>query len=120
MDSIPHMGISPTDDSDSTEHTDATRGALSHERGTKKRLLNRLRRIEGQVRGLQGMVEDERYCPEILTQVAAVQASLRSAAEVLLQDHLRHCVTEALRSGKPEDAEPMYAELTELFKKFGR
>lgn len=114
------MGILPAADADSTEHPERTHGALSHEPGTKKRLLNRLRRIEGQVRGLQRMVEDERYCPEILTQVAAVQASLRSAAEVLLQDHLRHCVTEALRSGDAADAESMYAELTDLFKKYGR
>lgn len=95
-------------------------GALGHEPGDKKRLLARLRRVEGQVRGLQRMVEEDRYCPDVLTQVAAVQASLRGAAEVLLHDHLRHCVTEALRSGDAAEAEAMYAELTDLFKKYGR
>jgi DNA-binding FrmR family transcriptional regulator len=94
--------------------------ALHHDPRAKARLLARLRRIEGQVRGLQRMVEDDRYCPEILTQVAAVQASLRGAAEVLLQGHLRHCVTSALRSGDPAEAEAMYGELTDLFKKYGR
>ncbi|MFP3941550.1 MAG: metal-sensitive transcriptional regulator [Thermoanaerobaculia bacterium] len=102
------------------EPPSATKGALAHEPGDRRRLLARLRRIEGQVRGLQRMVEEERYCPEILTQVAAVQASLRAAVQVLLQDHLRHCVTGALRSGDPHEAEAMYAELTDLFKKYGR
>lgn len=120
---IPPMGIQP-DDVDAARapacHGPRQHGALHQEPAAKKRLVSRLRRIEGQIRGLQRMVEEERYCPEILTQVAAVQASLRSAAEVLLQDHLRHCVTEALRSGDAADAESMYAELTDLFKKYGR
>jgi len=88
----------------------------SHDKGA---LLTRLRRIEGQVRGLQRMVEDDRYCAEILTQVAAARASLRSVAEVVLHDHLRHCVTDALRSEDPSQAEGTYRELTDLFKKFG-
>lgn len=94
--------------------------ALHRDPGSKERLLTRLRRIEGQVRGLQRMVEDERYCADVLTQVAAVQASLRGAAEALLQGHLRHCVTGALRSGDPVEAEAIYRELTDLFKKYGR
>ena len=85
----------------------------------KERNLVRLRRIEGQVRGLQRMVEEERYCADVLTQVAAVQSSLRGTAEVLLQGHLRHCVTGALRSGDPVEAEAIYRELTDLFKKYG-
>ena len=94
--------------------------ALGRDPQSKDRLLARLRRIEGQVRGLQRMVEDERYCADVLTQMAAVQASLRAAAEVLLQGHLRHCVTGALRSGDPVEAEAIYRELTDLFKKYGR
>ena len=86
----------------------------------RRKLLDRLKRIEGQVRGLQRMVEEERYCPDILTQVAAVQASLRGAAGVLLQGHLRHCVTDAMRSRAPARAEETYAELIDLFGKFGR
>jgi DNA-binding FrmR family transcriptional regulator len=86
----------------------------------RRRLLDRLRRIEGQVRGLQRMVEEGRYCPDILAQVAAVQASLRGAAGVLLQGHLRHCVTDAMRSRDPVRAEATYAELIDLFGKFGR
>ena len=94
--------------------------ALHHDPASKERLLTRLKRIEGQVRGLQRMVEEERYCADVLTQVAAVQASLRGAAEALLQGHLRHCVTGALRSGDPVEAEAIYRELTDLFKKYGR
>lgn len=94
--------------------------ALHRDLEGKERLLARLRRIEGQVRGLQRMVEDERYCADVLTQISAVQASLRGAAEVLLQGHLRHCVTGALRSGDTAEAEAIYRELTDLFKKYGR
>jgi DNA-binding FrmR family transcriptional regulator len=86
----------------------------------RRKLLDRLRRIEGQVRGLQRMVDEERYCPDILTQVSAVQASLRGAAGVLLQGHLRHCVTDAMRSEDPARAEATYAELIDLFGRFGR
>lgn len=59
---------------------------------TKEQLLKRLRRIEGQVRGVEGMVEDERYCIDVLTQISAVQAALDKVALGLLDDHARHCV----------------------------
>ena len=86
----------------------------------KKNLQVRLRRVEGQVRGLQKMVEDERYCPEILEQMSAVHASLRSIERVLLRGHLQHCTTEALRSGDDKKAQRTYEELTELFYKHSR
>ncbi|HEU5234767.1 MAG TPA: metal-sensitive transcriptional regulator [Terriglobales bacterium] len=86
----------------------------------KKNLQVRLRRVEGQVRGLQKMVEDERYCPEILEQMSAVHASLRSIERVLLRGHLQHCATEALRSGDERKAQRTYEELTELFYKHSR
>lgn len=100
-----------------TDGEDVRHGLDDHER---RKLLDRLRRIEGQVRGLQRMVDEERYCPDVLAQVAAVQASLRGAAGVLLQGHLRHCVTDAMRSRDPVRAETTYAELIDLFGKFGR
>jgi DNA-binding FrmR family transcriptional regulator len=83
-------------------------------------LLLRLRRIEGQVRGVQRMVEDERYCPDVLTQMSAVHESLRSVERILLKDHLQHCATEALRSGDERKAQRTYNELTELFYKHAR
>ncbi len=65
----------------------------------KKQVQARLRRIEGQVRGLQKMVEDDRYCIDVLTQVSAVKAALESVALLLLADHTEHCVTEAILAG---------------------
>lgn len=64
--------------------------------------LKRLRRIEGQVRGLQRMVEEDAYCIDVLTQVSAVTRALQAVALGLLEDHLGHCVTEAIEQGGPE------------------
>jgi CsoR family transcriptional regulator, copper-sensing transcriptional repressor len=75
---------------------------------------NRLRRIEGQIRGLQKMVEDDRYCADIITQVASVQEALRGVARNLMRNHLHHCAAKALRSTKKEEAEAMYDELLEI------
>src|SRR3954467_1184943 len=74
----------------------------------------RLRRIEGQVRGLQKMVEEERYCADVLTQVASVHEALRGVGRAMLHNHLRHCATEAIGSGDRERAEAMYDELMDL------
>ena len=83
----------------------------------KARNLNRLRRIEGQIRGLQRMVEGERYCADILVQVSSVQQALRAVGRELLRNHLRHCATRAIRKGGA-DAEGMYDELVELVDRF--
>ena len=74
----------------------------------------RLRRIEGQIRGLQKMVEEDRYCADIITQVASVQEALRGVARNLMRNHLQHCAAKALRSGKQEKTEAMYDELLDL------
>lgn len=74
----------------------------------------RLRRIEGQIRGLQKMVEEDRYCADIITQVASVQEALRGVARNLMKNHLHHCAAKALQSEKKEEAEAMYDELLEL------
>jgi DNA-binding FrmR family transcriptional regulator len=78
--------------------------------------LTRLRRIEGQVRGLQKMVEEDRYCADVLTQVSSVHEALRSVSRELMRNHLKHCATSAIRAGD-EQAEAMYDELTELMHK---
>jgi len=75
---------------------------------------HRLRRIEGQIRGLQKMVEDDRYCPDIITQIASVQEALRGVGRNLMRNHLRHCATKALRSGGKQESQAMYDELLEL------
>ena len=75
--------------------------------------LRRLRRIEGQVRGLQKMVSEDRYCADIVAQVASVQEALRGVARQLMRNHLKHCATTAIRKGDSE-AEVMYDELLDL------
>ncbi|HVF08966.1 MAG TPA: metal-sensitive transcriptional regulator [Actinomycetota bacterium] len=74
----------------------------------KKALQDRLRRIEGQVRGLQRMVDDDKYCIDILTQLSSVQAALRAVGMGVLDDHVRHCVRESIERG---DAEAKIGEL---------
>ncbi len=88
--------------------------ALAVDPEVKRSVLTRLRRIEGQVRGLQKMVEEERYCADVLTQVSSVQEALRGVGRAILHNHLRHCATEAIRSGDPARTEEMYDELMEL------
>ena len=85
----------------------------------KARNLTRLRRIEGQVRGLQKMVEEDRYCPDILTQISSVHEALRAVARELMRNHLKHCATGAIRAGDSE-AEATYDELIELMFKHMR
>lgn len=103
---------------DSAEACDHRKGSLDD--SGRRRLLDRLRRIEGQVRGIQRMVDDDRYCPDILTQISAIQESLRSTAQVLLESHLRHCVTDAVRSRDPARSDEVYRELMDLFRKYAR
>lgn len=82
--------------------------------GIKRANLHRLRRIEGQVRGLQRMVDEDRYCPDVLTQLSSVQEALRAVGQALMRNHLKHCVTQAVRKGSKADAEAKYDELMEL------
>ena len=81
--------------------------------------LTRLRRIEGQIRGLQKMVEDDRYCPDIITQIASVQEALRGVGRQLLRNHLKHCATAAIRKG-PAHADRTFDELLELITSISR
>lgn len=89
------------------------RKAVAVDPAIKESNLKRLRRIEGQVRGLQRMVEGDRYCADILTQIASVHEALRATGRELMRNHLRHCVASAVRTG-PEHAEATYDELIEL------
>lgn len=95
------------------------RKAVSVDPGIKASNLTRLRRIEGQVRGLQKMVEEERYCADVLTQISSVHEALRSVARELMRNHLKHCATAAIRGGE-ESADAMYDELVELMYKHAR
>ncbi|MBS1841275.1 MAG: metal-sensitive transcriptional regulator [Acidobacteria bacterium] len=74
----------------------------------------RLRRIEGQIRGLQKMVEEDRYCADVIVQIASVQEALRGVARNLMKNHIRHCAAKAMGGGKKEEKEAMYEELLGL------
>lgn len=95
------------------------RKAVRVDAAIKDRNIKRLRRIEGQIRGLQKMVEEDRYCADVLTQVSSVHEALRSVARELMRNHLKHCAASAIRSGEPQ-AEAMYDELVELMFKHSR
>jgi len=86
----------------------------------KDALIKRLHRIEGQVRGVEKMVEDDRYCIDILTQIAAVSTALESLALRILDDHVRHCVAGALQSGDEEEARTKTEELLGAVQRFAR
>lgn len=81
-----------------------------------KDLVNRLSRIEGQVRGIKRMVEEDAYCPEILIQVSAVNAALNSFNKVLLAEHIRNCVAEDIRKGNDEIIDELVVTLQKLMK----
>ena len=95
------------------------RRAVGVDAAGKARNLTRLRRIEGQVRGVQKMVEEERYCADILTQISSVHEALRAVARELMRNHLKHCATHAIQAGDGE-AEVMYDELVDLMYKHTR
>src|SRR4028118_1477704 len=84
------------------------------EREDKGRLLNRLKRLEGQVRGIARMVEEERYCIDILTQTQAARAALSRVESELLRDHLNHCIVAAIEGGDPEEQRRKAGELIQL------
>ena len=96
-----------------TETKPPTRGYTA----TKDQLLGRLRRIEGQVRGVQGMVQDDRYCIDVLTQIAAMQAALDKVALGLLDDHARHCVMGAEQEQQTDMTDELMAAVARLMRR---
>jgi|SRR4051794_12463222 DNA-binding FrmR family transcriptional regulator len=86
----------------------------------KEQLLKRLARVEGQVRGISRMVEDDRYCIDILTQLGAVSTALEAVALKVLEEHVRHCVAGALASGDPAAADEKSRELLEAVQRFAK
>ena len=82
--------------------------------------LKRLKRIEGQIRGLAAMVEDDRYCIDVVTQIAAVRTALRRVEEEILRDHVAHCVEHAIASGDKTDQRRKVAELMDVMARAGR
>ena len=95
------------------------RKAVAVDPAIKTRNLARLARIAGQIRGIHKMIDDDRYCADILGQLSAVHEALRAVGRELLRNHLKHCATAAIKAG-PKTAEPMYDELVELMYKNAR
>ncbi|GIN56456.1 metal-sensing transcriptional repressor [Lederbergia ruris] len=95
---------------------DEVEGKVTH-RPTreKEQLVNRLKRIEGQVRGIQNMIENDRYCVDILTQISAINAAMNKVGLHLLERHTQHCVSDAIKDGNEEEA---IQELMDVFKRF--
>lgn len=96
-----------------------SRKAVAVDPNARERNLKRLRRIEGQIRGIHKMVEEDRYCADIMTQIASVHEALRAVGRELMRNHLRHCATRAIRAGSDE-ADAMYDELVELMYRHAR
>ena len=88
--------------------------------GDKAALVKRLHRIEGQVRGIERMIEEDRYCIDVLTQISAVTTALESLAFRILDDHVQHCVAGALASGDPDEVDAKSRELLEAVHRFSR
>jgi DNA-binding FrmR family transcriptional regulator len=86
---------------------------------TRGKALGRLRRIEGQVQGIQRMVEEDKYCVDILLQLTAVQGAVEQVQRLLLGRHIESCVADAVRSGSPRDRQKKVDELLEVFSRFG-
>jgi DNA-binding FrmR family transcriptional regulator len=98
----------------------AERKAVGVDDEIKASNLRRLSRIEGQVRGIQRMVEEDRYCADILTQISSAQEALRAVARALMRNHLAHCATHAIRDGSEQDRQAMYDELLDIIYKNAR
>lgn len=99
-----------------TETQAETRGYVAE----KDALIKRLHRIEGQVRGIERMLKEDRYCIDIITQISAVTTALEALAFKILDDHVRHCVARALASGDPEEAAVKSQELLDAVHRFAR
>jgi DNA-binding FrmR family transcriptional regulator len=84
------------------------------------KLIDRLSRIQGQVGGIARMIQDDRYCIDILTQIQAIKAALRKVEDELLKSHSNHCVANAIKSGDVKEARTKFAELVDLFSKTAR
>ncbi len=108
------------DDFCGCELTGEGRKAIGVDPEIKASNLRRLSRIEGQIRGIQRMVEEDRYCADILMQVSSAQEALRAVARALMRNHLAHCAAHAIRTGSEEEKQAMYDELLELIYKNAR
>jgi len=116
---VPQNGSS-TNSSSTCGSGSSERKAVGVDDEIKASNLRRLSRIEGQIRGIQRMIEDDRYCADILTQVSSAQEALRAVARALMRNHLSHCATHAFTTGSAQEREAMYDELLDIIYKNAR
>lgn len=117
---IPSGGLYSNKNSKGGTSGSLARKAIGVDDEIKASNLRRLSRIEGQIRGIQRMIEEDRYCADTLTQISSVQEALRAVARALMRNHLAHCATHAIRSGSDEDRQAMYDELLNIIYKNAR
>ncbi|WP_409348182.1 metal-sensitive transcriptional regulator [Paenibacillus gyeongsangnamensis] len=97
-------------------HTDSSERKSHHSDKTKNNLISRLNRIEGQIRGIKGLIEKDTYCDDVLNQIAAVQSALNSVGKVLLENHMNSCVIERIQEGDHEVIKELMITMNKLIK----
>lgn len=98
-------------------HSSSSDRKSHHSDNTKKSLITRLNRIEGQIRGIKGLVEKDTYCDDVITQIAATQAALNSVAKILLEGHMKSCVVERIQEGDHKVVDELLTTIQRLMKK---
>ncbi|WP_078412926.1 metal-sensitive transcriptional regulator [Priestia abyssalis] len=88
-----------------------------HSEKTKKNLVTRLNRIEGQIRGVKGLIEKDTYCDDVITQISAIQSALNSVAKILFEGHLKSCVVERIQEGEMEVVDELLVTMQRMMKK---
>jgi DNA-binding FrmR family transcriptional regulator len=84
----------------------------------KEAIIKRLNRIEGQVKGIQKMVEDERYCVDILVQISAIRSAINRVGNIILENHIKGCVSNSIKEGETQESDELISELMETINKF--
>lgn len=112
--------IDPIDDAPHCNgqcHSSSSVRKSHHSEKTKKNLITRLNRVEGQIRGIKGLIEKDTYCDDVITQIAATQAALNSVAKILLEGHMKSCVVERIQEGDHEVVDELLTTIHRLMKK---
>ncbi|KKK37910.1 CsoR family transcriptional regulator [Mesobacillus campisalis] len=115
MEKIHQMADVPLCENDC--HTDGADRKSHHSDKLKSNMITRLNRIEGQIRGIKGMIEKDTYCDDVITQISATQAALNSVAKILLEGHMKSCVVERIQEGDHEVVDELLVTIQKLMKK---
>jgi CsoR family transcriptional regulator, copper-sensing transcriptional repressor len=110
----PKVDLDPCDENCHSDHSERK---SHHSVNLKSNMITRLNRIEGQIRGIKGMIEKDTYCDDVITQISATQAALNSVAKILLEGHLKSCVVERIQEGDDEVVDELLITIQKLMKK---